>query len=365
MSTSHGLVIGKFHPPHVGHELLIRTAAQVSDRVTVLLLGHPTEALSIEDRTAWLQEMTAGLDNVVVAGGEDPHPIDYDDPAIWDLHEQESRSLLATVTTVPVTAVFSSEAYGDELARRFGAVHVPVDVGRDLVPVSATVIRADPVASWGHLPGPVRAGLCRRVVVVGAESTGTTTVSRALLDVLRSRGGAHGDTRWVPEIGRAWTVEKLAAAGAHAALDGRPRPTMAELEWPTGDFVAIARAQNVEEDRQARLGGPVLVCDTDAFATSIWHERYVGSPSSVVAAEARHHPLYLLTHHEGVPFEQDGIRDGEHVRTWMTERFLEALTASGRRTVVLEGSLDERIRRAVAAVDDLLASGWTFSTAGD
>lgn len=361
--TRHGLIIGKFHPPHAGHELLVRTAARAARRVSVLVLGHPHETLSVDERVAWLAEMVADLPQVVVAGGIDPHPIDYDDPAVWDLHEREFRTVLATVTDEPVTAVFSSEIYGAELARRFDAVSVPVDPERALVPVSATQVREDPVAAWHHMPSPVRAGLCRRVVVIGAESTGTTTVARALTDGLRARGGPHGDTQWVPEVGRAWTVTKLADAAAAAALAGRPRPTLDDLAWPTDDFVAIAAQQNADEDRRARRGGPVLVCDTDAFATGIWHERYVGEPSSDVEALARHHPLYLLTHHEGVPFAQDGIRDGEHVRAWMTDRFLEALTATGRRTVVLRGTFDQRMTQAVAAVDDLLAEGWDLSIA--
>lgn len=361
--TDHGLIIGKFHPPHAGHELLVRTAARSSRRVSVLVLGHPDEMLSVEERIAWLDAMVADLPHVAVAGGLDPHPIDYHDPAVWDLHEHEFRTVLATVTDEPVTAVFSSEAYGAELARRFDAVSVPVDPERALVPVSATQVREDPVAAWGHLPSPVRAGLCRRAVVIGAESTGTTTVARALTDGLRARGGPHGDTQWVPEVGRAWTVTKLADAAAAAALAGRPRPTMDELAWPTDDFVAIAERQNADEDRRARRGGPVLVCDTDAFATGIWHERYVGEASAAVAVLARHHPLYLVTHHDGVPFAQDGIRDGEHVRAWMTDRFLEALAATGRRTVVLRGSLDERVARAVEAVDELLAEGWDLSIA--
>ena len=51
----------------------------------------------------------------------------------------------------------------------------------------------------------------------------------------------------------------------------------------------------------------------------------MGAPTPSVDALARHHPLYLLTHHDGVPFEQDGIRDGESIRAWMTGRFEEAL----------------------------------------
>ena len=35
-STRHGLVIGKFYPPHEGHHLLISTAAAICERVGML-----------------------------------------------------------------------------------------------------------------------------------------------------------------------------------------------------------------------------------------------------------------------------------------------------------------------------------------
>jgi NadR type nicotinamide-nucleotide adenylyltransferase len=359
--TAHGLIIGKCYPPHAGHELLVRTAAAVSDRVSVLILARPDEALPLADRVAWLAAAVADLPDVTVAGGDDPHPIDYDDAAVWDLHEAEFRAVLATITDEPVTAVFSSEPYGVELARRFGATAVCVDPGRTLVPACASDVRADPVATWHLLPPPVQAGLARRVVVVGAESTGKTTLCRDLADALRARGGAHGRTRWVPEVGRERTIELQAAAVARAALAGAPPPLMDALEWPTAEFTAIAAAQNRREDAEAVIGGPVLVCDTDAFATGIWHERYVGQRDPAVDALARHHDLYLVTHHDGAPFVQDGIRDGEHVRAWMTERFLTELAATDRRHVVLTGSWDQRRAGALAAIDDLLTAGWPFA----
>ena len=38
--TPHGLVIGKFYPPHAGHHLLVHAAGAASDRVTVLVLSQ-------------------------------------------------------------------------------------------------------------------------------------------------------------------------------------------------------------------------------------------------------------------------------------------------------------------------------------
>ena len=361
MTTLHGLVIGKFYPPHAGHHLLVRTAAAASERVTVIVCASDQETIPLEERVAWMRRVHAPDSNVTIVGAVDNHPIDYGDPAVWDLHMAVFTDSLRSVTSSPVTAVFTSEPYGAELAGRLGAISVNVDAERVLTPVSGNAVRKDPVSHWDQLAEPTRGWFSRRVVVIGAESTGTTTVSLALVDALRARGGAHGLTRWVPEYGRQFTLDKLAADRAVAVLAGGRPPAMDELEWRSEEFVEIAVRQNELEDRAARLGGPVTVCDTDAFATGIWHERYSGSASPDVDALARPHPLYLLTHHEGVPFEQDGIRDGEHIREWMTGRFLDALAATDRRTVVLTGPLEQRVADGLAAIDELLAEGWQLA----
>jgi HTH-type transcriptional regulator, transcriptional repressor of NAD biosynthesis genes len=100
------------------------------------------------------------------------------------------------------------------------------------------------------------------------------------------------------------------------------------------------------------VGGPVLVCDTDAFATAIWHERYRGVRAPEVEALADVRPrLYLLTHHDDVPFHQDGIRDGEQLRGWMTGCFAERLRGAPHRLESLRGTRGERLARALALVD--------------
>ncbi len=360
MKTGHGLIIGKFYPPHAGHHLVVRAAAACSERVTVVVCASDQESIPLAARVQWMRETHETSTNVTIVGAIDNHPIDYDDPAVWDLHMAVLDAAVRSATDVPVTAVFTSESYGPELASRLDALHIAVDPQRVLAPVSGTTIRRDPIANWDQLAEPARGWFARRVVVIGAESTGTTTVSRALVDALRTRGGPHGLTRWVPGYGRDFTVDKLAIDRATAVIDGTPPPTMSQLVWRSDEFVDIARRQNELEDRTAPLGGPVMICDTDSFATGIWHERYEGSAAPAVDALARRHPLYLLTHHDGVPFEQDGIRDGEHVREWMTGRFLEALDATGRRTVVLSGSLEQRVAAGLAAIDELLAEGWEF-----
>jgi HTH-type transcriptional repressor of NAD biosynthesis genes len=199
----HGLVIGKFYPPHAGHHLLISRAAAESDRVTVLVLSHEVESIPHADRLAWLREVHAHEANVTFHGVIDDHPVDFDDPDVWDLHEAVFRTGVAEVTDEPVTAVFSSEDYGAELARRLEAEAVTVDAERGMAPVSGTAVRADPVGHWDHLAAPVRAWFARRVAVVGGDPV-------AVVEALRARGGAHALTQLVPAGG---DVEAAARAG--------------------------------------------------------------------------------------------------------------------------------------------------------
>lgn len=347
----HGLVLGKFYPPHAGHHHLVRTAQDRCERLTVLVCAASVESVPLADRVAWMREAHPGAE---VVGAVDEIPVDLHDPAVWEAHMAIFRGAVRR----PVDAVFTSEGYGTELARRFGAEEVCVDPARTLFPVSGTAVRADPAGCWDFLGPAVRAALARRVVVLGAESTGTTTLSRDLAAHYRTRGGVWAATGWVAEYGRRYSEEKLAAARA-----ADPAATWADVSFTSAEFPVIARRQDAEEEKAARTGSPVLICDTDSFATGIWHERYLGGRNAEVerTAALTRRDLYLLTDDADVPFEDDGLRDGPHLRPWMTGRFREELEATGRRFLLVRGDRRTRLATAVAAVDGLLAEGWHFA----
>ncbi|MEU3747531.1 MULTISPECIES: AAA family ATPase [Streptomyces] len=323
----HGLVLGRFCPPHAGHHHLVRAAGERCERLTVLVSASSGESLSLADRVAWMREIHP---EALVVGA-----VDED---------------LGAAVPEHVDAVFTSEPYGEELGRRFGAESVTVDPGPDRTrfPVSDAAVRADVAGSWDFLEPPVRAGLTRRVVVLGAESTGATTMALALTDHYRRRGGVWARTRCVPAYGREYRELELAGLRAE-----HPGATRSDVTFRSSDFPVIAQRQAELEEEAARDGSPVLFCDTDAFAATIWHERHLGTASAEtgeIAARSRQH-LWLLTDHRGVGREDDELRP------WMTARLLTQLARTGRRTAVLSGPHEERLASAVAAVDALLAEG--------
>ncbi|HKY03640.1 MAG TPA: AAA family ATPase, partial [Blastocatellia bacterium] len=100
------------------------------------------------------------------------------------------------------------------------------------------------------------------------------------------------------------------------------------------------------------------ILDTDAFATAIWHIRYMGERSQEVEAIVASHrrpDLYLVTDVD-TPFVEDGTRDGELIRDWMHNAFIEQLTGENRRFEILRGSLQERVRQAIEHIESVIGS---------
>ncbi len=352
----HGLVVGKFYPPHLGHQHLITQAAAGCTELTVLVMAASGESLPLAARVRWLRAACADTSGVTVAGAVCDAPVDFADPVIWAAQLAVIQAALDRDQRPPVDLVFSSEDYGHELAGRLGARHVAVDPGRGSVPISGRQLRTDLAGHWNYLIDAAQAGLAARVVVLGAESTGTSTLAALLAMHYRARGRAWARTCCVTEAGRDFTITKWQQARAIAAAAGRAGPQLAELEWTAADFDAVAAEQTRRENQAAVGGSPLVVCDTDAFATSVWERRYLGErarglqPWATTLLPSR--DVYLLTSHEGVPWHDDGLREGDLViRAAMTGWFTAALTAAGHSWVLLTGTLEDRLALATRVTD--------------
>lgn len=314
-----GVVIGKFYPPHKGHSYLIDTAEKNCQKVTVFVCDARGQKISGELRAEWLRQIHPNVEIRLVKD------VYYDDDTkTW------AKNTIRWLGYHP-EAVFTSEEYGPGYAAMMGATHVLVDKQRVHIPCSGTQIRTDPLGNLQYLNEVVRRYFVKRVCVIGAESTGTTTMARALAKELK--------TIWVPEYGREFS-EKL--------------PDPFNYKWKTKDFIEIAKNQNQNEDELAGKANKVLICDTDSFATGIWHERYMGRRSLRVEqlSENRKYDLYLLTDID-IPFIQDGLRDGEHIREWMHKLFIQRLTECGKKFIILSGSHEKRLQVAKKAIKEI------------
>ncbi|MDA3032917.1 MAG: adenylyltransferase/cytidyltransferase family protein [Actinomycetota bacterium] len=137
---STGLIVGRFDPPHLGHSFMIDVAAQRCEQL-VVFVNSSTERDTAPGplRAEWLGDLHP---HVTVVELRHQLGTDFDDEDLW-------AKWMATFRDhwpheIGPHAVFSSDDYVGEIARRFDAVSVVVDADRVTVPISATQIRESP-----------------------------------------------------------------------------------------------------------------------------------------------------------------------------------------------------------------------------
>lgn len=313
-----GVIIGKFYPLHKGHQYLIESALKKVDELTIIVGYRKDEIIPGKLRAKWIKDLYPSAKVMLILDH-----YDQNDSKLW------AKKTIEWLGYVPDYA-FTSENYGKLWTKYMGSKHVLVDLKRNKFPISGTAARKNPLKSWGYLSDGAKAFFAKRICLVGAESSGTTTLAMGL--------AKHYKTSWVPEFGR------IFAEGRVNSKSGK--------SWKTSDFEFIAKSQNILEDELVKVCNKILICDTDSFATSIWHERYMGFKSKNLETftTGRKYDLYLVTDCD-IPFVPDSTRDGKHIRSWMHKRFVEELKRRNKNFIVLSGSRKKRLSDAIGAID--------------
>ena len=341
---NNSLVIGKFYPPHLGHKHLIDTADDLSSHVTVLVMGTHYDSMKVADRVKIMKKIHPRVDFVEVY---DHIYDDYLSEIVWDAHQAVIDN--ATPEGMKFDAVFTSELYGGELAVRLGAHHHCVDINRKTVPISATAVRKNLYLQWRYLHPEVRNHFKFNVTILGAESTGTTTLAQDLKNLYRRRGGAFRHTEVVDEYGREYTDMKMEATGER-------HPT-----WRVSDFWDIAQMQDkLQREAWERTDSPILINDTDSVATRVFMPCYgIEDPAhNPIGKGALPADIYFVTSHKGMPLVDDGTRLGDlELRNKSTQFFIDAIQEiyKGKAPyVLLSGSRKDRLEVAVNVIDNLM-----------
>ena len=180
-----------------------------------------------------------------------------------------------------------------------------------------------------------------RIALLGAESTGKTSLSLALAECLRADGHS---VAVVGEVLREW-----------CAREGRtPEPH---------EQLPIAQEQERRVEDAARSAG-VVIADTTALMVAVYSAMLFKDGTLYRFALERQR-LYHATLVTGldVPWVPDGLqRDGPHVRAPVDTCVRAALEDAGIRYQVVYGEGDERLRSALSALADL---GLAARPAGD
>ena len=165
-------------------------------------------------------------------------------------------------------------------------------------------------------------GQLRRIALLGAESTGKSTLAAAL-------ARRHG-TLWVPEYLR----EFVDVHGRVPHEDDQP---------------GIARTQLAREEAMAaRLDARgFLFCDTTPLLTAVYSRIYWGRvPPELLALEAAHDYALTLVAAPDLPWVPDGLqRESAEVRIRVHAQLVAVLAERGIPYVLVEGELEARIAK--------------------
>ena len=167
------------------------------------------------------------------------------------------------------------------------------------------------------------------ICILGAESTGKTTLAQAL--------ARHFDCPWVPECLRQFCQD-----------EGRTpeREEQAQLMAQQCQAELLARA------RAEQQGAPFVFCDTAPLLTAIY-SNYIFSDTSLLPQGRALHANYALTLllAPDIDWVADGLqRDGEHVRAPVHQLIEQELVALGLPVARISGQGRQRLAAALAAV---------------
>ena len=242
-------VLGKFMPFHNGHKFLIDTAIANSEKVTVVVGTLPTEPIPGEIRYKWVKEQYRTNPNVTVCWINEvlPQTPEEDPEHFWDIWVEVAKRFCPDVDVI-----FTSEIYGDPYAQHLGIKHHLVDIDRQIVPVSGTLVRQDPFAMWYYLPDHVKPYFVKRIAIMGAESCGKSTLTKELAKVY--------NTNYVEEYGRTVWEDN----GGYVSVS---------------DFMKISDGRQMIENAMIKQSNKLLFTDTEDLTTQLFlnmYHRYTG-----------------------------------------------------------------------------------------
>ena len=170
----------------------------------------------------------------------------------------------------------------------------------------------------------------RKIVVIGPESTGKSTLSEALAKSLQ--------TVWVQEYARTY-LESL----------GR--------EYTEDDLLIIAKNQLAAEDAALQQANGFIVCDTDLYVIKVWSEAKYGRchPWILEQIAQRKYDLYLLTYID-IAWTDDPLREHPlpEERQYFYNIYHDIVIQSGVPWIDVRGTEQERLLAATNAVQKLL-----------
>ncbi len=335
MSYNVGMYGGSFNPLHLGHvDCIIQAANMCRELYIVLSVGSKRHEIDARIRYRWLYQLTKHIGNVKIIMLEDNADTKE---AYTEEYWQSDADIVKAQIGKPIDIVFCGSDYDKNSFWNKCYPESELFIFKRNV-ISSTEIRRAPYEHFDWLPNIVKPYYVKRVLLMGSESTGKSTLTINLAN--------RFNTNYIDEAGR--------------DISERSGTDMLML---SEDFTEILLQHKLNEIKAVKKSNKVLFIDTDALVTQFYMS-FLDDPgieknkalSDAIDALNRYDLILFLE--PDVEFVQDGdrsevIRDD---RKKYSDQIKDLLRTHKKSFVSVCGSYQERYKIAVNAVENLLRS---------
>lgn len=337
MKCKCGMYGGTFNPLHLGHvRCIIEAANQCEELIIVISEGTNRNEIDIRVRYRWIYQLTKHLDHIRIftITDESATKQDYTEDQ-WNADAIKVKDFAGK----KIDVVFCGNDY-DENSFWVKCYPASEIIYFPRNQISSTKIRSNPMLYWDWLPNVVKPYYVKRVLLIGGESTGKSTLAINLAN--------YYNTNYLEEVGR--DISERSGT---------------DLMMIPEDFTDILLMHKIKEQEVILTSNKVLFEDTDCLITKFYIRFLEGKDKEenealADAIFARNRYDLVLFLEADIKFVQDGGRseviaaDREKYSNTIKQIYAE----KGIHFETITGNYEERFLKAIHLVDALLEGNY-------
>lgn len=352
-----GVVFGTFAPLHQGHLDLIMQAKKECDGGCIVIVDgrdgdRGGKEMPLKLRYRYVREFFADDDLVAVYAIDETELGIEAYPNGWDKFIGEVERIFDFATEEGSSVFYVSEDEYYEHLDKLGYSVVKLD--RELNPISATMIRENPIKHWDKITFPFRRVFSKNILICGTASEGKTTLTKDL--------GKYFNAPYSHEYARDYMEEsyisewELDGADYMAFLDGQYQMNKKLINSPSNQGIFFADSDSMT----TRMYAEYYCKDPELELTESEFEE-IAVAADAITKKCRWDKIYLLCPH-GV-FVDDHTRymafSGEDERRELFEILCNNIKSSGNwdKVTILDGGYWNNFKKIVEEVKEIMNNG--------